>query len=215
MAGDVLRGILRADDGKPDTLAAGLRRPSTQEEEDTVVSAQSLVPVHVRVGILAVALLTAIAPASASTPHAATMSVPKCATAALVVWLDTQGDGAAGSVYYKLRLTNLSGHRCTLRGYPGVSAVDLAGRRLGTAAVRNPHVPTRAVTLAPAQTAHAALQITDIDVFAKTSCRPRTAAGLRVYPPSQKESKVVPFPFRACSRSGLTYLHVDAVTGPA
>jgi hypothetical protein len=43
-------------------------------------------------------------------------------------------------------------------------------------------------------------------------CRPVTAAGLRVYPPNQKGSKVVPFPFRACSRVRPVYLHVQAVT---
>ena len=64
------------------------------------------------------ALLTAVAaPAPAGAARA-----PRCATSGLVVWLDTQGDGAAGSIYYKLELTNLSRHTCTLLGYPGVSA---------------------------------------------------------------------------------------------
>jgi len=48
--------------------------------------------------------------------------------------MDTQGDGAAGSVYYTLQFTNLSGHACTLRGYPGVSAVSLSGHQLGAPA---------------------------------------------------------------------------------
>jgi hypothetical protein len=37
------------------------------------------------------------------------------------------------------------------------------------------------------------------------------AGGLRVYPPGQTASKLVPFPFRACSRSGPGYLSVEAV----
>jgi hypothetical protein len=40
-------------------------------------------------------------------------------------------------VYYTLRLTNLATVPCSLRGYPGVSAVDLAGKQLGSAAGRN------------------------------------------------------------------------------
>src|SRR5438067_13911021 len=54
-----------------------------------------------------------------------TASTPRCANSQLVVWLDTQGNGAAGSITYDIELTNLSGHRCTLFGYPGVSAVSL------------------------------------------------------------------------------------------
>jgi Domain of unknown function (DUF4232) len=38
-----------------------------------------------------------------------------------VVWLNTQADHAAGSSYYELEFTNLSGHACALQGFPGVS----------------------------------------------------------------------------------------------
>jgi len=137
---------------------------------------------------------------------------PGCATGNLVVWLDTNGDAAAGSVHYELELTNLSGRSCTLRGYPGVSAVDLAGRQLGNAALRNRADPVRTIALAPGGTASASLQIANTDVYPATRCRPTRAAGLRVYPPNQKASKVAPYPFRACSRSGVTYLQVRAVT---
>ena len=67
-----------------------------------------------------------------------------CATRTLVVWLDTNGDAAAGSVHYELEFTNLSTRSCVLRGYPGVSAVDVAGRRLGAAAGRNARDAVRA-----------------------------------------------------------------------
>ncbi len=42
----------------------------------------------------------------ARTGHVAT---PACATSGLDVWLDTQGQGAAGTIFYKLNFTNLSG----------------------------------------------------------------------------------------------------------
>jgi hypothetical protein len=122
------------------------------------------------------------------------------------------GGGAAGSTYYKLRFTNLSAHRCSLTGYPGVSAVDLVGRQVGAAAGRNPQTVPRRVTVGPGRTASAVLQITDTGVYTRTRCRPVTAAGLRVYPPNQRQSKVVPFPFSACSRGGPTFLRVEAVT---
>ncbi|MDQ6778933.1 MAG: DUF4232 domain-containing protein, partial [Actinomycetota bacterium] len=66
-----------------------------------------------------------VGPGATVAPTAA--STPKCATSGLVVWLNTQGNGAAGSIFYALELTNLSGQTCTLNGYAGVSAVDLAG----------------------------------------------------------------------------------------
>jgi hypothetical protein len=158
-------------------------------------------------GVLA--LVAGSIPAAAR-GHAAT-SAPRCATNGLVAWLDTQGNGAAGSVYYKLELTNLSGHACTLTGYPGVSAIDLRGRQLGKAAARNPTlVRPRTIRLASGASAAAVLRVTDVGVFPASSCRPVTAAGLRVYPPSQTAARVVPFPFRACS-SGPAYLHVAPV----
>ena len=151
--------------------------------------------------------------AAAVVPSAATSaSSATCGTAGLVVWLNTQGDGAAGSIDYTLKFTNLSGHACTLLGYPGVSAVDLAHRRLGSPAGRNPHVAPRTVRLASGATATAVLQIAEAGNFPAATCRKVTAAGLRVYPPNQTSSELVPFPFSACSRTGPVYLHVEAVT---
>jgi hypothetical protein len=162
--------------------------------------------------LFTLALVAAAVPASLPAAHASTTTTPACRTSALVVWIDTHGDGAAGSTFYHLEFTNLSGSRCTLTGYPGVSAVDLAGRRLGSPAARDPATGPRTVTLAAGRTVTSVLQIADAGVFAPAACRPVTAAGLRVYPPGRRRSKVIPFPFRACSRSGPAYLHVRAVT---
>jgi len=137
---------------------------------------------------------------------------PKCATSGLVVWLDTRGNGAAGSIYYQLKFTNLANHACQLLGYPGVSAVDLSGHRLGRAASRNRSHASSVVTLARGGTGAAVLQIIEASNFSRASCHAVTAAGLRVFPPNQTASKVVPFPFRACSRAGPVYLSVRAVS---
>ena len=42
-------------------------------------------------------------------------------------------------------------------------------------------------------------------------CDAVTAAGLRVYPPDQTASKIVPFPLKACTSSGLVYMGVAPV----
>jgi Protein of unknown function (DUF4232) len=150
-------------------------------------------------------------------------AVPSCTTANLDVWLNTEGNGAAGSAYYDLNFTNLSAHACTLHGYPGVSGVTQDGIQLGSPASRDAeHVPA-VITLTSAKTANGfqddtarstatvILQITVAENFPASACGPITAAGLRVYPPGQKESTVVPFPFVACANTASVYLHTEAV----
>ena len=166
-----------------------------------------LQPVRLMLPLAAVVGL-AFAPAGLPVADAA----PPCTTRTLVVWLDTHGDGTAGATFYKLHFTNLSAGRCSLRGFPGVSAVDLAGRRLGSPAARDSHTAGRTVTLGPGQTATAVLQVADIGVFSPADCGTVTAAGLRVFPPNRTRSRRVPFPFPACSRAGPVYLHVRALT---
>lgn len=157
------------------------------------------------------ATIAACSGVAATAATSASASSPKCASSGLVVWLNTQSNGAAGTIYYTLEMTNLSGGTCTLSGYPGVSAVDLSGHQLGRSADRNPAHATKTVTLANGATATATLGITDTGVYSPSTCGIVTAAGLRVYPPNQTGSKVVPYPFPACSHSGPVYLHVQSV----
>src|SRR5689334_5566212 len=110
----------------------------------------------------ACAAIVALMVAGAPLAHARAPRAAPCTTAGLVVWLDTNGDGAAGSTYFKLKLTNLSTHACTLVGYPGVSGIGLGGRQIGSAASRDPADPSRMVTLATGATASATLRIVDV-----------------------------------------------------
>src|SRR5260370_2778085 len=90
--------------------------------------------------LIPVAALAAASPSALAAPA----SVPRCATSGLVIWFTADvGGGYAGGYFYTLHFTNLSGHACTLRGYPGVSAVSLGGRRLGSPAGWGP--PAEAV----------------------------------------------------------------------
>jgi hypothetical protein len=155
--------------------------------------------------------LAAVGPAATGGAAAAGQTAPKCTTSGLVVWIDTQGNGAAGSVYYKLKFTNLSGHACTLFGYPGVSAVDLRGRPLGKSAGRDAS-PKHLIRLGKGTTANALLRIVEVRNFPAARCHRVSAAGLRVYPPNQTGARLVPFPFQACSRRGPVYLSVRPVS---
>jgi Protein of unknown function (DUF4232) len=136
-----------------------------------------------------------------------------CVVDTTVVWLKAQQDAGAGSSWYTVAITNLSGHRCSLRGYPGVSAIDLAHRQLGAPATRNPRDPVRTILVAPGGSAQFLLQLHDPGFYPKASCDPATAAGLRIYLPDAASATVVPVPFGACSRRGPAFLHVTTVTG--
>ena len=147
--------------------------------------------------------------AGASGPAVA--ATQRCTTAGLDVWLDSEGSGAAGSIYYKLQFTNLSGHACSLLGFPGVSATNLRGGKLGQAAIRDTGQPADLIDLAAGATATATLRIVEAGNFPSAGCHEVTAAGLRVFPPGQTASRFVPFPFQACSRTGPAVLAVRAL----
>jgi len=164
----------------------------------------SVAAVAAAAALIPVAALAATA-AGGAADQAAT---PKCTTAGLVVWMDTNGDGAAGSIFYTLKFTNLSGHACTLFGHPGVIAVSLTGGRIGHAA-RWDGPPPSLVRLANGATAIAVLQYSDV-VTGNNHCQ-APAAGLRVRPPGQTALKVIPFPFTACANRTLVYLGVQPV----
>jgi hypothetical protein len=159
-----------------------------------------------------------------STPLAgAATAVPRCTTGDLDVWLNTSGNGAAGSSYYNLEFTNLSSHSCVISGYPGVSAVGFSGQQLGIAAGHNAQHAVSTITLSSGSanagsqgfqtgnTATVVLQITEAGNYSPSACHAVVAEGLRVYPPDQTASKIVPYPFVACSKRGPLILHVEAI----
>jgi hypothetical protein len=142
-----------------------------------------------------VALATPAVPGHQSAPA----FTPVCETPDLVIWLNTAGSGTAGSIFYHLNFTNLSGHACTINGKPFLFAVNLANNKVGkTAGFRGP-VPNL-ITLGNHKTAFAVLQVEDTGVFSPTLCKPVLAAGFKVFPPNQTRAKIVPFPVRVCTQ---------------
>lgn len=139
-------------------------------------------------------------PASAASPAA----TPVCQSSGIDDWLDTNGDATAGTVYYHLKFTNLSGHACTLRGFPYVYAVNMSGKQVGNRAISDHAFPANTVTVGNGKTIHAVLGIVDAYNYPTSACKPVTAAGLEVYAPTgiNEVGKTVPFPFTACSVRG-------------
>jgi hypothetical protein len=146
---------------------------------------------------------------------------PQCAAAFgqdgnVGAWVPAnEGDGAAGTVYYPLEFTNISGHACSLFGYPGVSAVSSTGQQLGRPAGWGSLSGARRVVLAPGATAHTILAIHDVYSFTERVCDPVHAVGLRIYLPDQRLATSVAFSFEACSRAGVVYMGVDPILAGA
>jgi hypothetical protein len=175
------------------------------------MSTQRIATVTCTVALAALVTIAVEAAATSASPEAQASSPPACRTSGLDVWLDTQGNGAAGSVFYEIQFTNLSGHTCTLQGYPRVRAVDLSGNGLGSPARREETGTPHNVKLAAGATAVGTLRITEAGNFSPSDCHPVTAAGLRVTPPGQTRSRLVPFPFEFCSKPGHQNISIRAV----
>lgn len=164
----------------------------------------------VAAGFASLALAASLA--SAATGGGAGASAAPCATSNLVIWLPNgQGNGAAGSVFYKLRITNLGGASCTLKGFPQVSAVNLKGQSIGKPASKETGQKVATVKLAPGGSASFQLRVVEAGNFSPGDCHPTMAAGLRVAPPGGGGSKAVPFPFETCAKPTQPVLSVGPV----
>jgi hypothetical protein len=163
----------------------------------------------------------AYAATSSGTASTASAAIPKC-TAALGqngnvnVWVaDGQGNGAAGTIYYPLEFTNVSGHTCSLFGFPGVSAISRGGHQLGSPArweSGGSFGTPRTVIVRPGATAHAILAYHDVVVSTTAGCDPvNTTFQLRVYPPDQRGATFAFFGLEACSHAGPAYLSVGPI----
>jgi hypothetical protein len=154
----------------------------------------------------ALALAVPLATAGGATTSAAT-----CKASNLVVWLPNgTGNGAAGSIYYKLRITNLGG-TCTLKGFPKVSAVNLKGQPFGKPASKETSEKAGTVKLAAGGSASFQLRVVEAGNFSPADCHATMAAGLRVSPPGAGGSKAVPFPFETCAKPTQAVLTVGPV----
>ena len=155
-------------------------------------------------------------PAGGSTPTAAPAShAPAgpgtCLASGLKGTLGAS-QGAAGTIYTDLVLTNNSGHTCTLYGYPGVSFVTAAGgSQIGAAANRDTISPVTLVTLAPSGQANFLIGLTDVGVYPASQCTPVTVSMLRVYPPGDYDSLYVAYSGQTCALSTKVVMRVSAV----
>jgi hypothetical protein len=133
-----------------------------------------------------------------------------CSTSALKVSLGS-ANGTAGTTFYPLKFMNTGKLGCTLRGYPGVSAVTGSGKQIGSPASRIPS-SFRTVTLLAGKSASAPVGIVETGNFSSSQCAPVTAAGLKVFPPGQGRAVTIKKSFSTCSSTTVISLTVRPVS---
>ncbi|QFZ16511.1 DUF4232 domain-containing protein [Saccharothrix syringae] len=102
-------------------------------------------------------------------------------------------EGAAGTTYREVVLTNRALAGCVLRGWPGVSYVDAAGNQVGAAAVRLGE-PGSPLTLPNGASAISDVGFAAVDNFDPATCRKTPVWGVRVYPPDNTAPLYLPLP---------------------
>jgi Protein of unknown function (DUF4232) len=152
----------------------------------------------------------AVATTTGATPTAPAAAGPStCLPSDLQASLG-QGQGAAGTHYQLMVLTNTSGSACTLYGYPGISFVTgRGGTVIGAPASRNALIPDTLITLQPGGAASTLIGITDTALLPK--CDPGHAGWLQIYPPGDLGSLFVQFSSQVCTRPGAKYMTVTAM----
>jgi hypothetical protein len=167
-----------------------------------------LAPAAVAVAICA-ALVVALSAGSAAAERR--VAAP-CTTSNLVIWIPNgKGSGAAGSVYYKVEMTNSGSSTCTLKGFPKVTALDLKGRTLGQPAARESGGGGKTITLAPEASTAFNVRITEAGNYTPSECHPVNASGLSITPPGQSSNRIVPLPFKACAQLAAATISITAV----
>jgi hypothetical protein len=154
-------------------------------------------------------------PSSPASPSAPALA--ECVTSALKVKVGSS-NGAAGTIFYSLDFTNVSGSTCFVQGYPGVSLVTAgsnSGSQVGADAKRDSVFAAKQVVLAPGKTAVAQLGIAEAGNFPSAKCQMVTAHWLKIFPPDQTVATYVPFTTQTCASTSVATMHIAALTAGA
>lgn len=150
--------------------------------------------------ITAIVVLAAV-PASTAALHAAAPGT--CVRKQLAAQANG-GEGAAGTIYNKWVLTNVSKTKCTLSGYPSIALYGKRGRPIATIVKRDLPPGPAVVTLAPGGSARFLTSYSDVP----SSRRPCPASSvMQITPPGVEKSLFIPAVLGPCR--GL--VHVSAV----
>jgi hypothetical protein len=150
---------------------------------------------------------------SRATAHAPGSAAPaRCPSSHLKVSLATS-EGAAGSTYDTLRLTNTGTASCTLHGYPGISLVGHGnGTQIGAAADRDHSVAPTTVLIRPGGSTTFVVRLVQAGNYPRSTCLPSAADGFRVYPPGSTAALYLPLKAATgCAEASVHLLTVRPV----
>jgi Protein of unknown function (DUF4232) len=145
-----------------------------------------------RRAVLAVALAACPLVAAATTASAA--SVPRCGVSSLLGELRNPTAGL-GSRFVTLVLTNVTRHRCSLAGYPGLRLLGPVNLPIATHVVRDHSVAPHTVVLNPGASARSTLRFGAIPGPGEPqsgACEPKPAR-VQVTPPHATGHLVLPW----------------------
>ena len=151
-------------------------------------------------------------PGQAASTHGQA-AVPECGVATpdfrggAFVWSANPGFGFAGGVVHWLEVTNTGRHSCTLKGVPGLAAIDIAtGHLVGKKIPASPK--GKLVVLKPFQTAHI-----NLTIFIPAVCARPVSANVVVYLPGQSRATDTFLTALAClGKPGGAVLSAGAIT---
>jgi hypothetical protein len=138
---------------------------------------------------------------------------PECRTPYLKASIGAV-EGAAGTIYTTIMMTNSGRSSCEVRGFPGVSFVDVRGRQVGAAADRDTAAGAgRLIVLRPGE--HASSIVGRTQAHLQDGCdQPKqivSATYLRIYPPANREALLLRYPVAACANPAVHQLTVTAL----
>jgi hypothetical protein len=122
-------------------------------------------------------------------------------------------NGAAGTIYYPLDLTNTSSSACTMYGYPGVAFVSSpGGSQVGAPAGRGNNAAGVLVTVPPGAAAHATLAVSDVLISNNCLHHQAQVSWVQVYPPDQYSALSAPLSRMGCADPSLVTMTVTTVS---
>lgn len=151
--------------------------------------------------IVAISIPSADAVSSRATAPACTVSGTKVSF--------HPGQGAAGSVYGQIRVTNTSKATCMVRGHGGVSYVGYGdGGQVGAAADQTA-AKVKTVSLKPGGTAHDQVRMVEEGNYSPRTCGPTDVDGFRVYLPGEVNAQFIAHRTIGCSNPKVHLLSVE------
>lgn len=145
---------------------------------------------------------TAGSPSSPERPSS-TVADTRCHTADLSL-SRVGGQGAAGTGYTYLALTNISSRTCSLFGYPGVSFRDASGAQVWQPAQRT-GAAANTVTVSPGVAGY--FVVSGNDVTGPECPQPVSGSSMVVYPPDETQPLIL-------EAAGGGFLACRATVGP-